>query len=123
MGQQSTVVSIVGNYDFTLSGLPDLIQAIEQSKDLTDVKEAVKYHTANMARYALRNVPVKTGFLKRSEMLAIEEAGLAGRVSFYAEYAPYQEYGTRWIYGKFFLKKAFDQANKEFIVDLERMFK
>lgn len=112
----------MADYEFVITGLDDLIDSVTEAKKLDDVKDAVKKHTANMARYALMNVPVKTGFLKRSEMIALEEAGLAGRVSFYADYGPYQEYGTRWIYGKFFLKKAYDRASQEFIIDLERMF-
>lgn len=112
----------MADYEFVITGLDDLIDSVTEAKKLDDVKDSVKKHTANMARYALMNVPVKTGFLKRSEMIALEEAGLAGRVSFYADYGPYQEYGTRWIYGKFFLKKAYDRASQEFIIDLERMF-
>ena len=115
-------VNIVDNYEISFSGLSELVEAVTESKKLDDVKGAVKKHTANMARYALSNVPVKTGFLKRSELIALEEAGMAGRVSFYADYGPYQEYGTRWIYGKFFLKKGYERASEEFLADLERMF-
>lgn len=116
------VVNTVADYEVTFEGLGELATAITESAKLDDVKQVVKEHTANMARYALIHVPVKTGYLKRSEMIALEDAGLAGRVSFGADYGPYQEYGTRWIYGKFYLKKAFDRASEEFIIDLERMF-
>lgn len=112
----------MADYEFILTGLTELIDTVTETKKLDDVKQAIKYHTANMARYALLNVPVDTGFLKRSEAIALMDAGMAGRVSFGADYGPYQEYGTRWIYGKFFLKKAYDRSSQEFIIDLERMF-
>lgn len=115
-------VNIVADYQIEFKGLDSLTETIIDAAKLDDVKLAIKHHTANMARYAARQVPVKTGYLRRSEQLSLEEAGLAGRVSFLAYYAPYQEYGTRWFYGKFYLKKSFDQASQEFIMDLERMF-
>ncbi len=112
----------MAGYEISWQGLDELTKDINEAKKLDDVKTLVRYHTSNMMRYAAQNAPVLTGFLKQSERIDVEDGGMAGRVSFMAEYAPYQEYGTRWIYGKFYLKKGFDRASNEFLHDLEVLF-
>lgn len=110
------------NYEIAFHGVEELQQTVEKASKLEDVKTLIRYHTANMMRYAAQNAPVLTGFLKQSERIAIEDNGLVGKVYFTAEYAPYQEYGTRWIYGKFYLKFGFDMAAKEYLHDMEVLF-
>lgn len=63
-------------YRVDISGLDDLIEAIEEAKKLDDVKEVVKNDTAYMANQIAEETPVRSGYLKRSEtpsMLAINQ--------------------------------------------------
>ncbi len=109
-------------YEITFEGLGDLQATIEEAADLKPVAELTKTHTARMLQNAQRRSPKDTRFLMRSGSLSIEDAGLTGIVDFYAEYAAYQEYGTRWIVGKFYLKQSFDVESRLYLSSLERMF-
>lgn len=109
-------------YQLEFKGLKELVKAIELASDLDPVKRLTKMHISRMARFSNQLAPIKTGFLKRSLLTDITDNGLTGILNFYAEYAPYQEYGTRYIAGKFFLKQAFDLEADLYIASLERMF-
>lgn len=116
-------VRAVSDFEVSFKGLDDLGEHISKAVDLNDVKAIVKGDTAYMQGLAQRGTPVDTGNLRRSEILSIEDDGLTGKVTAGADYSPYQEYGTRWIYGKHFMKKASQQAGARFLKDLERLVK
>lgn len=113
----------MADYEISWDGFDDLEDALFEAVFMDDVKQIVKEDTALMGREANWNAPVKTSNLKRSEQTTTEDAGMTGKTEFTVDYAPYQEYGTRWIYGKFYLKRAFDVASEKFINDLERIMK
>lgn len=50
-------------YRVDISGLDDLIEAIEEAKKLDDVKEVVKNDTAYMANQIAEETPVRSGYL------------------------------------------------------------
>ncbi len=111
------------SYEFSLSGLGELKRAISEREDLRDVKEVVRRNGADMFKMSQSRVPVDTYTLKRSAKLSSEDDGMSVAVSYNTDYAAYQEYGTRFIPGKFYLKQAFDSASSTFLSDLERLFK
>lgn len=111
------------DYDLSFDGLDDLFTACEQAANLNDVKRVVKNDTAYMATQIAENTPVDSGYLKRSEVPAIKDAGFTGEVTANADYAPYVELGTRYMYGRFYMKKGHDLASKKFIEDLEALVK
>lgn len=117
-----TVGSGLRMYSLSFKGLGDLQDAIVLASDLKPVKELTQTHLARMARFSNQLAPHKTGFLKRSLTTSIADEGLTGILDYYAEYAPYQEYGTRYIPGKFFLKRAFDIESSLYLSNVERMF-
>ncbi|MFC0723872.1 hypothetical protein ACE4ZY_010690 [Enterococcus faecalis] len=49
-------------YRVDISGLDDLIEAIEEAKKLDDVKEVVKNDTAYMANQIAEETPVRSGY-------------------------------------------------------------
>lgn len=110
-------------YSLEFKGVTELQRTIATAQKLDDVKKLIRQHTANMARITSRLAPVKTGFMKRSLVTSIVDGGLTGIAEFYAEYTPYQEWGTRWMPGKFFLKRGFETASNEFISDMQRLVK
>lgn len=113
----------MADYEISLSGLDALHLALTKRGDLSDVKEVVRRNGADMFKMSQSKVPVDTSTLKRSAKLSSSDGGLSISVSYNTEYAAYQEYGTRFIPGKFYLKHAFDIASANFISDLERLFK
>lgn len=113
----------MAGYKVSFSGLDDLMKSVKNAAKLDDVKTIVKNDTALLQRTAQQNTPVDTGNLKRSETISIEDGGMTGKVTAHTDYAPYQEYGTRWIYGKFYMKKAADTAGRKFLSDMERLVK
>lgn len=110
-------------YELRFDGITDVINHVINAQKLDDIKKIVRQYIAEMSRISARTVPVKTGFLKRSLVVEIRDNGMTGVLNYYAEYAPYQEYGTRWISGKFYLKRGFDGVVSNFINDIERVMK
>ena len=102
-------------YRVDISGLDDLIEAIEEAKKLNDVK-VVKNDTAYMANQIAEETPVRSGYLKRSETPSIKDDGMTGEVEAMADYSAYVEYGTRYMYGRFYMKKGIQQQLKDFLI-------
>ncbi|WMM20165.1 HK97 gp10 family phage protein [Lactococcus lactis] len=113
----------MADYEISINGANELEKLLEDTRGLEEVKEIVKRNGANMLRYSQRKVPVDTSFLKRSAIMRIFDGGLAVSVSYNTDYAAYQEYGTRFIAGKFYLEQAFNIVSLNFTSELERLFK
>lgn len=113
----------MADYDISFQGLEDLEKLLLDGIKMDDVKNVVKEDTAYMQQLEQQFTPVDTAFLKRSETISIEDGGMTGKVETNAEYAEYQEVGTRWIYGKFYAKRANEKAGAKFLSDLERLMK
>lgn len=113
----------MADYEINLMGLSELAKAVDEAKDLAPVKAIVRSNGADMMRLAQMRVPTDTYALKRSAKLQTVDNGLGISVSYHTEYAAYQEYGTRFFAGKFYLKQAFDPISRQFIQDLERLFR
>ena len=90
----------MADYEISINGANELEKVLEDTRGLEEVKEIVKRNGANMLRYSQRKVPVDN-----------------------TDYAAYQEYGTRFIAGKFYLEQAFNIVSLNFTSELERLFK
>ena len=71
-------------YRVDISGLDDLIEAIEEAKKLD---------------------------------------GMTGEGEAMADYSAYVEYGTRYMYGRFYMKKGHTAAAKRFLDNMEALVK
>src|SRR5690625_7466146 len=87
----------------SIRGTKELQGRLRRNARLTDVKKAVLVNGSELQRKAQRRVPVDTGFLKRSIELTIEDRGFTAKVSATAHYAPYLEWGTRFMYPRKFM--------------------
>jgi HK97 gp10 family phage protein len=93
-------------------------------RDLAKLEPVVKDAVLGTQRQARIEAPVDTGRLRASIMGEIVSGDrvVQGVVSSNVVYAPYQEFGTRFIYPRRYLGNAFDamrdkfqQAFKEFV--------
>lgn len=117
---------------FKWTGLNELQEALYERTNLEAVKMVVKKNGAQLQQKAQRNTPVGTpastgikgyvgGTLRRSEILEIEDGGMTAAVQAHANYAPYVEFGTRFMEGRHYMKKAFDAQIPIFKSDLNKL--
>ena len=87
------------------------------------VVDVVKKNGATLQTMAQQRAPVDTGFLKRNINLnfSLQSTMFTAIVSSDAEYAPYQEYGTRFQPGTPHIRPAFYEVRPVFISDIERL--
>lgn len=107
----------------TLKGAKELKVKLKNCQNTEPVKAVVRKHTAELQQKAMQKAPVDTGALKRSIMLDISDGGLTGTVEPTMDYAPYVEWGTRFMSAQPFMKPAFDEQAPQFKSDLERLMK
>lgn len=89
-------------------------------------QKVVKKHGALMQQEAQRKAPVAAiagGTLKRSIEIEILDGGYTAKVAPHTHYAVYQEYGTRYMSGKPYIRPAFYNRIKPFIDDLAELVK
>lgn len=107
------------SYFFSVSGVKEFQKLLNTEDKINKVKDVVRVNTAQLARNASKFVPVDTGALKRSGRSAISDSGFTGEYSFKTHYSAYVEYGTRFMYGRFYLRRAFDQQTGKFYNDVK----
>ena len=99
---------------------PQISKLIETNKNDKD-KTVVKKNGAEMQKKAMKEAPVLTHHLQKSIMLEITDGGMTAEVESTAEYAGYQEYGTRFMKGKPHIRPAFDEQKGKFKSDLGKL--
>lgn len=107
------------SYSFSVSGAKEFQKLLNTEDKINKVKDVVRVNTAQLARNASKFVPVDTGTLARSGKVAILDGGMTGEYSFNTNYSAYVEYGTRFMYGRFYLKRAFDLQTEKFYNDIK----
>lgn len=77
-----------------------------------DVGKALQQAVTRVDRAAKMNCPVDTGRLRSSitNRVGVEGGGLVGIVGTNVEYAPYVEFGTRYMAARSFLRPALSAA-------------
>lgn len=83
----------------------------------------VKRNGTEMQYQAMKNAPVLTGFLKRNITLNFINSmtDFAAQVDSKASYAPYQEYGTRFMAGTPHIRPAYASQKKQFVDEISRL--
>ena len=104
-----------------LTGVRELQKKLKQNATLDDVKQVVKHNGSELQTKAQRNAPVDTGNLKRSIGLGIRDSGMTAEVEPAAEYAPYVEFGTRFMNAQPFVGPAFHEQEEKFRKDLKKL--
>ena len=106
-----------------IDGMDKLTAKIKKCQNLDPIKKVVKQNGAELQSKAQRNAPVDTGNLKRNIALEIKSNGMTAECESQAEYAPYVEWGTRYMEAQPHVKPAFEDQKKQFKHDLERVVK
>ena len=106
-----------------IEGLDKLQKHLKKQCTLDDVRNVVKMNGAELQNKAKRMAPVDTGTLKRSIGLEITEAGMTAEVEATAEYAPYVEYGTRFMKAQPYIRPSLEEQKKSFENDLSKLLK
>ncbi|WP_429971282.1 HK97-gp10 family putative phage morphogenesis protein [Fructilactobacillus sp. Tb1] len=105
------------------TGLNELKIGLKKRTDLTAVAKLVKSSGASMQENAQKFAPVRTGALRRDIHLNYFDNGMTTKVSSDISYAPYQEFGTRFMAGTPHVRPAFNIQKSIFISELEKLMK
>lgn len=111
------------NEGLAIVGIDKLIAKLKKSATLEDVKQVVKVNGAEMHQNTQRFAPVISGTLKRNVRISLEQWGMEAKVTSEAEYAPYQEYGTRYMAGTPHVRPAYKIQSAKFKADMQRLVK
>lgn len=106
---------------FKVTGLAELEKKLRKNATMADVKEIIKTNGAELNTNAQRKAPVDTGFLRRSIVFQLASMGFEARVFATAEYAPYLEWGTRFMSSQPFMGPAFRIQKVKFEKDMRRL--
>ena len=108
--------------NISVKGLDGLTAALASDTKKTKLQAVVKRNAANLQRKAVRKVPVDTGNLKRSiNPPSFSSDYLYAIVRPTAEYAPYVEYGTRFMAAQPFLGPAYNEIRQQFLDDVRKV--
>lgn len=102
-------------------GVKELKRKLASNAQMNGVKRIVQKNGAELQAKAQRNTPVDTGNLKRSIMLEIRDNGLTAEVEAETEYAPYVEWGTRFMKAQLFVRPSFNSQKEIFKRDMEKL--
>lgn len=104
-------------------GVKELKSKLADAAQMKVAKQIVKRNGAELQARAQRNAPVDTGNLKRSIGLEIMDNGLTAESEAKAEYAPYVEWGTRFMEAQPFMLPAFNAQKEKFKSDMDKLAK
>lgn len=101
-------------YSIKFNGTKQLENALKKNAEKVKLVNGVLMQdTAELQSLAMKTVPVRTGDLKRSIGLDVNQ--FEGRVYAGMHYAPYVEYGTRFMNAQPYMKPSFDIVAPKFI--------
>ena len=108
-----------------VEGLDKLQKALKENVNLDDVKRVVQHHGQALQRKMQNEADFTKGYAtgetKRSIGLEITDGGFAAEVGPKTEYAPYLEYGTRFMEAQPFVKPAYDAQKEKFKSDMQKL--
>ena len=110
-----------------ITGLDKLKDKMKKNVTMDDVARVVKTNGSQLQRKMQGNADFakgyQTGTTKRSIGLEIKDNGFAAEVGPETEYAPYVEYGTRFMDAQPFVRPAFNEQKAKFKSDLNKLMK
>lgn len=108
-----------------IKGLDELEKKLKSNVTLNDVKRTVKKHgeelRLKMQEKADFTKGYQTGTTKRSIGLEIKDDGLTAESGAETEYAPYLEYGTRFMEAQPFVRPALEEQAQQFKSDMQKL--
>ena len=109
--------------NIVIEGGDEMVRAIRNRFNEDKVARVVKRNTSQAQQKAMRLAAVDTGFMKRSITMRVDVTGLAGYIVAGAEYSPYQEFSTRYMIGKPFMRPAAREQAPIFLNDLKNLIR
>ena len=110
-----------------IEGLDKLERKLKDNVTMDDVKRVVRMNGSQLQRKMQTKADFKMGYqtgqTKRSIGLEIKDAGMAAEVEPTTEYAPYLEFGTRFMDAQPFVKPAYVEQKEKFKRDIERLMR
>lgn len=125
-----------------IKGLDKLEKALQEKYTLDDVKRVVRFNGQQLQRNMQRKADFRghyewkagvgkvfvkpTGTTKRSiaeDGTKFLDKGLTVEVGPTTEYAPYVEYGTRFMEAQSFVRPAYEEQKQKFKSDMKRLVK
>jgi HK97 gp10 family phage protein len=107
----------------SIHGIKELEAKLKRNATLNDVKKIVKKNGTELNRNAAKKAPVDTGFLRRSIIFELSDGGFTARSIAQAHYAPYLEYGTRFMSAQPFMYPSYLYQKVKFLAELERLMR
>lgn len=108
-----------------VTGLKELQKALKDNVTMDDVKKVVRHNGAEMQQKIQGNADFKkgyqTGATKRSIGLEIKDSGFTAEVEPKTEYAPYLEYGTRFMDAQPFVRPGYNEQKEKFKKDMQKL--
>lgn len=104
-------------------GLDRMMSDFQRAESEIDrkAKYEVKRASAETTRLAQHHAPVDTGYLRRSIIMELLNNGFIGYICAYAHYAPYQEFGTRFMAAQPFMGPAVMKTRPEFMANMKKL--
>jgi HK97 gp10 family phage protein len=96
-----------------VKGLDELQDKLRKLKGIKDDPDALLAGGYVLERESKINAPVETGFLKSTGQTRKDKKGIV--VIFSALYALAQEFGTRFMKGKFFVRRAIEEHGDDIV--------
>lgn len=110
-----------------VEGLDKLQKNLKDACTMDDVKRVIRHNGAELQSKMMKKADFTrgyaTGTTKRSISLDIKDSGLTAEVGATTEYAPYLEYGTRFMSAQPFVKPALDEQVPKFKSDMQKLVK
>lgn len=108
-----------------IEGLDKLEKRLRENATLDDVKKVVRKNGQELQVKIQSNADFTRGYAtgqtKRSVGLELTNGGFTAESGPTTEYAPYLEYGTRFMDAQPFIKPALDDQKKEFQNDMQKL--
>ena len=106
-------------------GLDELEKSLKENVTMQDVKQVVKQNGAELQQKMQTKAEFtkgyQTGTTKRSIGLEIKDTGFTAEVAPTTEYAPYLEYGTRFMEAQPFVRPALEEQERQFKSDMQKL--
>lgn len=112
-----------------VTGVKELQQALlkREAEHQAATKRIIRNHGAKLQRKMMKNAVFTKGYsqgdTQASIGLEITLSGFAANVGPTTHYAPYLEYGTRFMEAQPFVDKSLQQQKPEFFADLNKLMK
>ena len=111
--------------ELKIKGLEKLEHQLKQNRTLDDVKNVVRKNGADLQRNIKKKAEFKQGYqtgqTRRSVNLELKDNGFTAESGPTTEYAPYLEYGTRFMEAQPFVKPAYEKQREKFLSDMKEL--